>query len=184
MNSQQSETPGQVLSRLLAERGWGKTDFAAKLAEHCKVSCEYRNVHRWTKDKEFNEKNQTNAARTLGVSRDIFQSPDLDLERRLRVERTLEKARRNSQVIRDLDPEAYQVLRTITFESDRILPTVAFFESVAYALRSLIRDDEIVPTAVVNARLDESLAHKPPLRPRKKQPDQARSMLSTKRRRP
>lgn len=161
-----TDTPGAVFKRLLEERGLGKSDFARKLREQCKVDCAYHNVHRWTQNREFTPVNKRRAARTLNVDPDVFDCPDAAAERERRARAVLDKAIATSPVVADLTADQLEVLRSIRFVVDGIQPTVAFYESVSYALRGLIPVEEVRAVATENARLDAELAHKPPLRRR------------------
>ncbi len=155
-------SPGELLRRLLDERGLSKSGFARAVRDTTGQECAYHNVYRWCRDREFTLDNQRRAARTLGLPLDYFARPDAAAERDRETRETLELFLATRPVAQSLTPEQVEVLRSIRFPTDADHPTVSFFESVAFALRGLIRTDEILPLAEKNAKLERTLPEKPP----------------------
>jgi transcriptional regulator with XRE-family HTH domain len=147
---------GARLAAILTERGIGQTEFAERLGR------KFHNVHRWTRGYEFTPQNQAVAARELGLPPDAFQGVTQKRERHTRA--VLAQFTARCPIAASLTEEEWHVLRSIRFHDATLRPSIAFFEAVSYALKGAIRIDEIQTVAEENAALDESLAHKPPLR--------------------
>jgi hypothetical protein len=67
-----SMSPGELLEKVLADRGIPKTDFGER------VGGGYRRVQRWIKNIGFNSRNRRLAARELGLQLDFFDRPELN----------------------------------------------------------------------------------------------------------
>jgi hypothetical protein len=150
---------GERFASVLAERGIGKSEYAAQI-EH-----EYYHVHRWTLGYAFGPDNQAIAARGLDLPDDAFAAPDDAAQRELETAAVLKRFEREP-IASALTEADWNVIRSIRFHDAALRPSVAFYTAVAFALKGAIRVDEIAAVAAANAALDESLSHKPPLRRR------------------
>lgn len=151
---------GERLEAILIERKIGKTEFAESLGR------KFHTVFRWTKGFEFGPKNQADAARQLDLPVDVFAAPNAVKRRERETRNVLAQFAETKPIAKSLTPDEWQVLRSVRFDGDRLRPSMAFFEAMAFALKGAIRFDEIDSVAEENAALDESLSHKPPLRRR------------------
>lgn len=158
-------TPSERLRRLLAERELGQTAFARIVEETTGTKCGFHNVHRWLNGKEFTARNQERAARALGLAADYFRAPNEAMQREREAREALEQFLATDYG-RSLTPPQVEVLKTVRFLDPRMRTTPAFYEALAAAVRGHIRMDEVLTVASDNAALDESLAHKPPLKRR------------------
>lgn len=160
-------SPGELLSRILRQRGLTKSGFARSVRDSSGRECAYHNVYRWCRDQEFTPDNQQRAARALGLPGDFFQRPDAAEERTRETEEVLELFLRTRPVAQSLTREDLRILSSIRFSDPEPRPTVAFFESVSYALRGLIREDEVRALALKNHELERTPPEKgPPKRPK------------------
>lgn len=150
---------GSRLEALLAERGIGKTRFAALL------HTEYHKIHRWCLGFGFAREQQKRCAQALEVAEDAFEAPDESERRELEGARVLKRFLREP-IAGALSPEDWRVLKSIRFHDAALRPSVAFYTAVAFALKGAIRVDEVAAVAAENAELDRQLAHKAPLRRR------------------
>jgi transcriptional regulator with XRE-family HTH domain len=149
---------GERLAKILADRGIGQTQFGERIGR------KFHTVHRWCKGFEFGPDNQTVAAQALDLPPDAFATPNATKRREREARAVFERFLNEKPIAETLTTEELQILSSIRFLGPGIRPTVAFFESVSYALKGAIRVDEIMSVAEENAALDESIAHKPPLR--------------------
>ena len=147
---------GKLLAAFLLERNIGKSDFAKKLNR------KYLAIHQWTEGYGFEPANQVAAARLLGLADDAFGStPPPETTSTRRALRDFRKTRLGQS----LTPAQWRVLQSMRFDDETFPPSVAMFESVAWALKGAIRLDEILPLGTRNAEIDQQVSH---TRPRKK----------------
>lgn len=150
---------GARFAAVLAERRIGKTEFAEKLGRR------YHTIHRWTRGFEFGPEHQSEAAAALSLAADAFVVPMSASERRARETRAvLERFAARCPIAQSLTPAQWLVLRSVRFCADEVRPSVALYEAWSFALKGAIRNDEEMRVADENEAIDETLAHKPPLR--------------------
>lgn len=144
-------TPGQLLERTLKRLGIKKVELARRIAG---PKADYLLVHRWTKDRGFNDRNQRLAAEALELPLDYFARPDQAALKELHCRRALERFR-TTELGSKAKPAEIRILQSIKFLDD-ILPDDTFYSVVLLALRHRLTDEQVSQALDENRRLLES----------------------------
>lgn len=173
------EAEGRRLATILEERKIRPSTFARS------IDRAYYHVYRWRRGLEFTPENQAICCTALGlppgtladrnavrIAREHAGSaPPLTSPTARQAEldaREALEAFSRTPLAATLSPAQWSVLRSMRFYDPTLRPSVALYNSVAYALHGAIRVDEIASIAAVNSTLDDSLARKPRLPRRRK----------------
>jgi hypothetical protein len=149
------ETPGQLLERTLKRLGIKKVELARRIAG---PKADYLLVHRWTKDRGFNEKNQRLVAEALELPIDYFARPDEAAVKELHARRTLERFL-GTELGSKATPSEIRVLRSVKFVDD-ILPTETLYTLFLLALHHRLTDEQVAEALENNRKLLESARSK------------------------
>lgn len=161
MKNAEREAAGRLLNQLLKERHISKAEFARQIKR------EPHNVYRWCSGKEFDLKNQQQAARGLGLAEDHFSQPDETKKRELETQREFAAFLRRPYAKR-LTQAQIAVIKSLRFVDATVRPSVALYEALASVLLRDIPEHAAMQVAETNDAIDRTAVLGVPLRRRKR----------------